>query len=540
MKMKFMTLCASLVLASQPSLGWAQAAMVSPEAPQQQSVADVVKSMTGILEQGPDSMGLRTVVQRLTAVSTATPEAKAEAEAIVKDAAALPNNQSGEARRRYSHAIALLLGRTWNAGSEYGYSIALQPGKRIFDPALPMIAQLSQRFPVAYKTAGALRLRVSLIEAGIRTASDAVVPLGKEVKEVGTYSLPKGDLIDQPFRFAGNIENVPEGAYMAVAEVFDGDVLLGRSMAPVHVLRDLEGRHAAYEKRLAKIQGHNSTKATVLYPFDLARGLDAGTREVTSYDFPAGLRTSEELLKALEAGKDPLFQGKGDNKRNYQFAEAGVIVPYRIFVPSTWTPQKHMPVILAIHGMNLDENNMITRGDGVVVKLAERYGYIVASPLEYKPLGTGVPGPSSEPVAPGTLSPAQMGEKDDLNVLEAVAKEYNVDRSRIYIMGNSAGGGATWTVAVSHAELFAGMAPCSAQFDTKKLDFSVLKGMPVMGVAGEMDTAPHRINTKAAIERMKQYTDVAVYDEIKGGTHGSSIEIAMPDIFAFFNEHQKK
>ena len=56
----------------------------------------------------------------------------------------------------------------------------------------------------------------------------------------------------------------------------------------------------------------------------------------------------------------------------------------------------------------------------------------------------------------------------------------------------------------------------------------------------ELDSPPHQENAQAAIKRMQQYSDQAQYVEIKGGTHGSAIQIAMPDIFKFFDAHTKK
>ena len=38
---------------------------------------------------------------------------------------------------------------------------------------------------------------------------------------------------------------------------------------------------------------------------------------------------------------------------------------------------------------------------------------------------------------------AELSEKDAMNVLEMARKEFNVDESRIYLMGHSLGGGGT-------------------------------------------------------------------------------------------------
>jgi predicted peptidase len=107
-----------------------------------------------------------------------------------------------------------------------------------------------------------------------------------------------------------------------------------------------------------------------------------------------------------------------------------------------------------LHGGGLDENAPFERGPaemkGVLARLAEERGYVVASPKGYDmhggygntfPQAPGTrPFPQTKPMTPeeAALNSARS-ERDTLNVLEIVAKEYNVDRSRVVMMGNSMG-----------------------------------------------------------------------------------------------------
>ena len=54
---------------------------------------------------------------------------------------------------------------------------------------------------------------------------------------------------------------------------------------------------------------------------------------------------------------------------------------------------------------------------------------------------------------------SELSEKDVLNVLEIVRKEYTIDPARIYLLGHSMGGGGTIHLATKYPDLWAAAAP---------------------------------------------------------------------------------
>ena len=80
---------------------------------------------------------------------------------------------------------------------------------------------------------------------------------------------------------------------------------------------NLESRRAAVEQRLNRVAGHESTKATIRYPFDLLRVVALGRRplpgQVDHFDLEREFARSEELLGALESGRDLLWRATGDH-----------------------------------------------------------------------------------------------------------------------------------------------------------------------------------------------------------------------------------
>jgi predicted peptidase len=133
----------------------------------------------------------------------------------------------------------------------------------------------------------------------------------------------------------------------------------------------------------------------------------------------------------------------------------------------------------------------------------------------------------------------ELGDMDVMHVMESVAAEYGVDRSRIYMIGNSAGAGRTWTLASQYGEKLAGLAPCASGASLKNMSFEKLKNMPVLACVGELDTDNRKEVARFGIAKVKEISAHAEYVEVPGGTHGTAIQIAMPQIFEFFNHYTR-
>jgi len=496
----------------------------------------------------PDVQIMSSMARSLQTASSVSSELKVQATNLTTAAQPyLRDGNTAEARKRLAQAVCILLGRDWNAREEYSASLVLRTDMTVADLSRPWVGQIAQRYPVRLNVSG-LRMRVSLAQGQIPSRSDTVVETGKILEEVGTFDLASRDLTDEPYRFDIVPARLKEGAYIVVAEVLDDNLPIGRLVTPVYFVRDLGARQAAIEKLVAKIDGHEGTKATALYPFDLARGINTGRRDVNGFDWPVEIQRAEEIAQALASGIDPLYQAKGDNRRNYRFTEAGEIMPYRVFVPSKWNGTAKLPTILALHGANLDENNMLTRDNNAMQKLAEQHGYIVAAPLGYRINGAygnrGMAGGPGAVLDATLLRQTELSEEDVLNVLELVAEEYHVDRSRIYLMGNSMGGAGTYYIGSKYPEKFAALAPCAAGIGAPGSDeppafpFDRLKGVPLMTVVGDLDGG--MAGVRSTVKMLKEHGLEPQYVEVKGGTHGTAIQIAMPQIFDFFDAHSRR
>src|SRR5213082_3920751 len=71
----------------------------------------------------------------------------------------------------------------------------------------------------------------------------------------------------------------------------------------------------------------------------------------------------------------PLYQHKGEQYRIYNFPGTGESIPYRLFVPSRWTPETKLPMLVTLRAGNTVDGPYRAGND--LVKVAEQRGYIV-------------------------------------------------------------------------------------------------------------------------------------------------------------------
>jgi predicted peptidase len=280
--------------------------------------------------------------------------------------------------------------------------------------------------------------------------------------------------------------------------------------------------------------------AVVWLQFGLAQ--DAGTPA------PTATAPAPQGRGGFQRPPDPRVQ-----QRKYHFADTNEDLPYAVFVSSKVSKDKKNPVIIALHGLGGDQNSLMR---GNTVDLAEEGGYILVGPMGYNPRGWyGVPvGPPRPPRAGAPkANPAavndppnlrELSEKDVMNILDMMRKEFNVDERRTYLMGHSMGGAGTLHLGVKYASNWAAIAAIapaafSMQANAVPLLTTIKDTMPVIVTQGDADTAVPVDNTRHWIEAMKELKMNYKYVEMAGEDHGSIIAKGMPEIFAFFGAHSK-
>jgi poly(3-hydroxybutyrate) depolymerase len=327
-----------------------------------------------------------------------------------------------------------------------------------------------------------------------------------------------------------------------------------------------------------------------------------------------GLGTSLSAQDSEKKGSSSGPPSSRIEKRTYDFKDAGKDMEYALFVPSKYDKDKKTPLIVALHGLGGNPQQII-RSRGLVDQ-AEKLNYIVVAPMGYNSSGWyGAQGPGGGfgggrgiggfGTVPGTIfspraqdnlkltddqkkqfeelqkdvdakiskilteeqnkrlkdlkdnagrgfgggpgggqdNPKNLGElseKDVMNVLEIVRKDFNVDDKRIYLIGHSMGGAGTWHLGTKYSDMWAGLAPIAPAAFGQPKDLDKLKNIPVIVVQGDADTAVKPEGTRRWVEKLKDLGITHEYLEIAGADHGSVITKGMPQIFEFFEKQQKK
>ena len=255
---------------------------------------------------------------------------------------------------------------------------------------------------------------------------------------------------------------------------------------------------------------------------------------------PAGIRGGSETVPEARV-----------EIRKYVFTETGEELPYSVFVSSKVKKDEKAPLIIALRGFT---GTTLTFVRGTAVDLAEAGGYILVGAIGYNNrAGFGVQaGPRLAPSAPARPQPPMVGgtretdpvkvteysEKDVMNVLALVRKEFNVDDQRIYLMGHSQGGGGARHLAEKYPDTWAAVALLApALFTVQVTAESKITAVPMLLAVGDQDSLITGVRGFSA--QLKGLNVAHEYIEMPGLDHGTIIMGSMPNVFTFFPKHVK-
>ena len=287
-----------------------------------------------------------------------------------------------------------------------------------------------------------------------------------------------------------------------------------------YIVAHLEEMHAKYVGDLRR------TAQPMVMKYRGGRGLTWRG----AINIPADIELAETLSSALFKKKDPLKKSTGDFHLAYRSAVDSQLVPYRIFVPEGYTPDRSRPLIIGLHGASGSENTWLDRRrrgetENLSKRLSQERGYLLVAPSGRGPF-TGYRG---------------IGGQDVMDVLDRVLSIYNIDPERVYLTGHSMGGGGTWILGLRHAEKFAAIAPIAASGRwVRSRHVKPHADLPVLFSQGTKDMValaePARRTAKLLAKYMKNFT----YNETPDDTHNTIWYTALPSIFDFFDAHGRK
>jgi phospholipase/carboxylesterase len=145
---------------------------------------------------------------------------------------------------------------------------------------------------------------------------------------------------------------------------------------------------------------------------------------------------------------------------------------FSLYVPEYYTPDRALPLVLALHGGSGNGRNFLWSW----LRDARSFGAILVAPTATGPTW------------------ALMGEDTDtpnlMRMLETVRSRYNVHPKRMLMTGLSDGGTFCWVSGLDRASPFTHLAPVAATFHplmAEIADAERLRGLPIFLVHGKLD-----------------------------------------------------
>ena len=246
----------------------------------------------------------------------------------------------------------------------------------------------------------------------------------------------------------------------------------------------------------------------------------AGAEEDSTPPLAAGAPMSPERIALITAFKEKSsavvesFEG-----RTYK---SDWVMPYRLFRPAA---SGKLPLVLYLHGSGgLGDDNQKQMGFGNI------FGTRVwALPENQRLFSCYVVVPQTDrgwnryapPSAGDTIAKAIPGLGDGarlaLEVVDALCREFTIDKRRIYVTGQSMGGAGTWNVITYRPHFFAAAVICCGSISTEDGSGSI--DTPLWNFHGDSDKTVPVSTSRARMAARRKAGGHPLYTEYAGVDH---------------------
>lgn len=187
----------------------------------------------------------------------------------------------------------------------------------------------------------------------------------------------------------------------------------------------------------------------------------------------------EKVVEVYDIEYAEKYQPTDCIRDTFYDSQNGNTLPYCLFVPKDYSPSKKYPVLLFLHGAGetgTDNRRQLNNLDNMF----EYNGDIVADAFILCPQSAGWwnldEGPNE---FGGSLGSA-------LHLLNSITKQYSCDKNRLYVMGLSMGGYATWDLLERCGDVFAAGVPICG--GGNRYNGAAYKDIPIKIYHGTADT----------------------------------------------------
>jgi len=432
----------------------------------------------------------------------------------------------GEVRRQIARGMTLLSKETWTPQLDYRYSLALRSDRIVIDSATPYAMRIEQIYRPATELTPNLTAKVRIRKRVPAQRPGTQGPPPAAPRELGAFDGLTRDLRETPFSIELDLSAIEDGAQVIEAEVFDGATSLGAATLGVFLHKGLDAKVKALDAAAATVSP--AVRADVMFPGDYIKNVNRGRIELQDFNVGAEIARAETILAESKGGKDP-FKGKtGDFERHYVLDGANEIMPYRVYVPKGYSASKATPLVIALHGLGGNEDGFFDNYEKLPPQLSEKHGFLLAAPLGFR--RDGFYGSQMMSADPTARKRSEYSEKDVLEVLQRMKAAYNVDDSRIYLIGHSMGAIGTWALGAKYPQTWAALVTFAGTGSPSLAEN--MKGIPQFVVHGDADNTVNVSGSRNMVAALKKLNANVTYLEVAGGSH---TDVVVPNLELAFD-----
>ena len=199
----------------------------------------------------------------------------------------------------------------------------------------------------------------------------------------------------------------------------------------------------------------------------------------------------------------------------------GGTLPYRLHAPEKTTPGRLYPMVVLMHGAGergTNNSDQIRNGGTDFIAWAKRHGQ------EFVFVAPQCPADKKWVDSPWNAEKSTMRETPTpylrmaMEIVDEAVKTYPVDPSRIYVIGISMGGYATWELLQRNPGLFAAAIPCCGGGDSSLAPRLV--DIPIWVFHGDRDDVVPVVRSRSMVEAIKAAGGTSIkYREYPGMGH---------------------
>lgn len=320
-------------------------------------------------------------------------------------------------------------------------------------------------------------------------------------------------------------EKLPQILPLELANATEGDHLLktaivaeGRTLAQssigLSVVKDLPERLGALKAAVAAWPDDapaTTDRETARALLALAERFRDGAVLETDYPLARLLGEAEALVAAIAEGQP--FYGPARSGQSWltMVLPSGGKMAVRLQIPPRAAEGKSLPLVVALHGAGGSENMFFDGyGDGAVTKRCAERGWLLVSPR-----GNG-------------LGAAQIA-----GLVDAMAQLYPVDRSKVMLVGHSMGAMQAVGAASQAPGKYAAVAALGGGGRVRPAP--ELTALPFFIGIGAADFALSGAKSLNQSLKAAEVRDVE-YHEYPAIEHLAIVQVALPEVFAFFDK----